>query len=1188
MLVAIFLFFLSNDVFGWTGDTFCVYPVSTSSSKCPFYATCNISFDQLIDPLLSNITTSYNDATFYFLHGTYYLSSTMTFHHSINLQFQGEGEMTKRHTVMESPVVIIDCFTSKPSAAIIFNNCTNVSLANITFKSCRGRSFNHFSLYFTESSTISIEYMSFQNYTVALSLQSSYNYTIAHSSFYSNSHAINIELKPKGPELYNVVVVKYCNMTDHNIIAIQVLYQSSAMMWAKIKMEKLFIEKSSSGIFFSKTDGNGFIRPNIQLDLNRVVVTNSNCNIEVNAFCDHFNMTVNHLNSSKSSFGLYILAYSKASHIAITNSSFYNNNQTGIRLEVAGNNEGTFSLDSSQFRNNSGLFGTSLQAVIGITNQTFNISISKVKFENNKINQLFVDNYNYSEGYAMTVGIANCMFIAISECTFSNNEGSGLALFNSRVFFHGVNNFSNNTAYRGGGIVMFANSYSYLYLMPDAHLSFINNNANNAGGAIFVEQNVLTLGSDTLSFTSCFYQFSHSDEAEPVQHFYFKNNTAAVAGSVLYGGATEGCLIEGTIINYSFLKISKFVDQSRLSMISSDPLKVCFCKSNAVPNCSQIAKSISVRPGEPVTLLLAIAGQHNNLTTGIIKVHVFSEILVHRIPKANCTTKTIIPKFIVHNSSTSQVDVNITIGNPAAIIQITPITVTLNKLQCLPGTSLDSNNGVCECDLPSNFNCIGYDAQVTKEDQSWIAAYSNTINTCMGTIVCQFCPYDYCVQSKIKFTLSDPDKQCADNRSGLLCGKCDVGLSLMLGSNKCGECTNDYIALIIPFSLAGVALVILLIVLNLTVAVGTVNGLLFFANIIRIYNPLFHGISNIPVLRLFISWINLDLGIETCFFDGLNSFYKNLLQFVFPLYLWILILLIILLSQKFSKFSQKIGNNSVPVLCTLLLLSYTKLLRTVISICIYARPSNCSGVLWYNDATEPYLRGYHLGLFIIALVAIIGLFLPYVSFLLFFPLWELCRSKWTIGTSVYLKLKPFFDAYAGPHSERFRIWPGLLLVARSVIAITVAVRTNHLVTIGITVAVIVILLVTMSFDNVYKSKSIHLIDVSYLFCLLIILYVLTGALSGSSDTLDDAKKGMTVMLSLSFVGFLCILVYHLYNLPFFKKYKVKLQKTGSVLPTAHLKDVAGDKSFSSITAPTRSELTMSNLREPLLEDELQS
>ena len=47
------------------------------------------------------------------------------------------------------------------------------------------------------------------------------------------------------------------------------------------------------------------------------------------------------------------------------------------------------------------------------------------------------------------------------------------------------------------------------------------------------------------------------------------------------------------------------------------------------------------------------------------------------------------------------------------------------------------------------------------------------------------------------------------------------------------ECTTNYnMALIILFAFMGIALLVLLIVLNLTVSVGTINGLLFTANII--------------------------------------------------------------------------------------------------------------------------------------------------------------------------------------------------------------------------------------------------------------------------------------------------------------------------------------------------------------------
>lgn len=72
---------------------------------------------------------------------------------------------------------------------------------------------------------------------------------------------------------------------------------------------------------------------------------------------------------------------------------------------------------------------------------------------------------------------------------------------------------------------------------------------------------------------------------------------------------------------------------------------------------------------------------------------------------------------------------------------------------------------------------------------------------------------------------------------------------------------------------------------------------------------------------------------------------------------------------------------------------------------------------------------------------------------------------------------------------------------------------------------------------------------------------------------------MTVMLSLSFFGFLCIIGYHVYCLSFFKQ----CMKQKRSVP---LDDVAAssDKPFSSNAAPTKSVLNVS-LREPLLEDD---
>ena len=139
-----------------------------------------------------------------------------------------------------------------------------------------------------------------------------------------------------------------------------------------------------------------------------------------------------------------------------------------------------------------------------------------------------------------------------------------------------------------------------------------------------------------------------------------------------------------------------------------------------------------------------------------------------------------------------------------------------------------------------------------------------------------------------------PDEQCAFSRSGVLCGSCQQNLSHVLGTSNCKECSSNFLLLIPVFIVAGIALVAFLMLLNLTVSVGTINGLIFYANIVRANHAIFFPPdTNNEFLSIFIAWLNLDLGIETCFYSGLDAYVKTWLQFLFPLYIWIVVLLII-------------------------------------------------------------------------------------------------------------------------------------------------------------------------------------------------------------------------------------------------------------------------------------------------------
>ena len=253
-----------------------------------------------------------------------------------------------------------------------------------------------------------------------------------------------------------------------------------------------------------------------------------------------------------------------------------------------------------------------------------------------------------------------------------------------------------------------------------------------------------------------------------------------------------------------------------------------------------------------------------------------------------------------------------------------------SKLACLCSAEIKTHHDVF-CDMDSY--------QITKTKQLWLSVPDEHTVKDHKVIIHDFCPYDFCKQltndETLSFHLESPDDQCAFNRSGILCGACQENLSQVFGSSKCKECTNFMIFALFPgIFIAGIGLCGLLMWLNLTVSTGTVNGLIFYANIIRVNQHIFFPLEKQSSIFLstFIAWLNLDLGIETCFYNGLDAYAKAWLQFMFPLYIWLIVILIIVGSHYSTTVSRFSGNNSVSVLATLFLLSYTKILRLVIIV----------------------------------------------------------------------------------------------------------------------------------------------------------------------------------------------------------------------------------------------------------------
>lgn len=344
---------------------------------------------------------------------------------------------------------------------------------------------------------------------------------------------------------------------------------------------------------------------------------------------------------------------------------------------------------------------------------------------------------------------------------------------------------------------------------------------------------------------------------------------------------------------------------------------------------------------------------------------------------------------------------------------------------------------VCACEerlQVHNVDCtIDESIRITKKNTSnfWMGAVVTQNGSHGGLILYESCPVEYCKTQAVVLTLEDLDAQCALNRTGMLCGKCASNYSLMLGSSRCEICSDHHLALLLAFAAAGLALVAFLTFLKLTVATGTLNSVILYANVIQVNRRLFFPPNQVNILTVCTAWLNLDLGIETCFYDGLTAYVQTWLQFAFPVYVWVLIGSIILTARYSVLLSRLIGSNPIAMLATLLLMSYTKILRIIIEV--YSSvdldyPNEETVRVWLKDGNILYLGPQHLSLVVVTSLVLVFLFLPYTLLLLLgHRLYPFTGRKWFFWFS---RIKPLLESYYAPHKPRTRYWTGFLLLVR--------------------------------------------------------------------------------------------------------------------------------------------------------------
>ena len=673
----------------------------------------------------------------------------------------------------------------------------------------------------------------------------------------------------------------------------------------------------------------------------------------------------------------------------------------------------------------------------------------------------------------------------ISNCIISDNNMTGIVIFKSThgLYFIGRNVIQNNRNTQGAGIVLM----NYVRIAVSGELLLYNNTAEKLGGAILVIHPLFKSQQPNSYCTMNLYDTSS---------VIFSGNRAGQGGSDVYSATLMGCDVlydnrerfishigQPNEISWYFdtplMKHIHFSNTDRLSSMSSDPIMVCFCNTTTnLPDCSDRTHHIQTYPGVDFNTSIATVGYYGGTSPGVVKVTAQHATLV-RYYGQNETTECFQLHILLQNTSSTTALVDIRVKN---VVQGLGVSIGVDILECPIGFT--EIKGQCECEEfldTSNVQC-NMSATLFKFirlGKGWFG-YINNTQCITGTTNCHF---DYCTQSDVTFDIMAPDRQCMANRTGILCGQCQSHLSIMLGSNRCGTCSNWYLFLLPVFALAGIGLVAVLMFLNLSVSVGNINGLLFYANVVKLNEAFFFSNGSVPVVSQFISWLNLDLGIEVCLFDGLDGYWNTWLQFVFPAYLFLLMGGIIVGCRYSVCFCRLCGSRAVPTLATLVFIPYTKIVLTATSALSWSQlPCNDSILtVWSVDGNIEYGSGKHLILVVFSCgVLFIGLAYPVL--VLCAPLLEryshkcISQHRW----NPVARFKPLLDAYGGPYKDKYRFWTGVTLMVRLTLTV-VSSFSSSIISVSITAIVVSILVLWSLTDCVYKKNILaHLRHIFFL------------------------------------------------------------------------------------------------------------
>ena len=779
-----------------------------------------------------------------------------------------------------------------------------------------------------------------------------------------------------------------------------------------------------------------------------------------------------------------LVFYGKISHIidpvnvplVIKSTNFSNNRYTSaIKINVTSVVPLTIVLTNIVFINNTHGKGPCMYAVENTDNNTANLTILMSNVS------AFYNSLTDSSDAQLKFGLLNFqgkVILHLFNGLYCSNYGSVFGLYYGvTLIVTGKLIFKDNVAQNGAALIL---HHSNL-ILNGTNLQFLNNTALEKGGAIYADNaniSILMTTNNKVNFT---------------------NNAAFMSGNSIYAYPIEN---KTTLERFNFTPITN----NHLHEVSTTPVRI-------IP-CEQQHDYKHVYAGEKITLMMKALDQWS--------CSVFNYVFIS-VAKASSVGKPY-PQFLSSDWHIPLIDYYQIIeernDNTCTALNLTLLTgedkentgVILvstsgfkfhykNKINLKPcPIGFENTHDICHCDAlignATNGNCYITNKTIISHNIFWIGNY-NTDNG-PSLAYSKYCPVTYCSirdqlsgRTTIKVTDNNEFKIvttdgaimdiCGGNRSGVLCGKCVNGTSVVLGSDKCYVCNNWWLLSLLLYAIVGPLVIYLLYALKLTLTTGTLNGIIFYAQAANcglldfiVYPTYYHdGILTLSakIVTAFLAFLNLQNGFSFCLYNGMTTLAKDFFTLSFVVYLLLLVLLVIILSRYSTRLSNHIANSSVQVLVTVVHLSFYHLMDTVLKVFssteVYTK--NVGKIhVWSFDGSVGFLSKEHVTLIIFTLVIVMALLLPYIVILL--------------GGRLLLKycdkLRPVYEAIHGPYKEKNNYWFTarlLLLIVINIIYISLrSINVNFIVL--FTGVLLILFIIAQAHIKPFKNKFINMLD----------------------------------------------------------------------------------------------------------------